>query len=250
MRKLKIWNHDKTSFLDLNSNKYLVDEISGFGTGYKLIGEGTAIHDIEVEFENITLRINFGVNQNAYISYKEFMDLIVTNEKNKLILEYDYNGAQRFCDLYLQNAPKTQKTNYNIITENFIFKRITPWYELVEVNAPGTGSPYQLAINNTHFVPISLIFESTKQTGSITLILEKAGLEVGRIAVALKSGYNLRIDSETKEALFFNGNTTISAYDNINHTYNSFLEVPSGNYLLNESTGSNLKISYKKWVAD
>ena len=33
MRKLKIWNHDKTSFLDLNSNKYLVDEISGFGTG-------------------------------------------------------------------------------------------------------------------------------------------------------------------------------------------------------------------------
>ena len=152
--------------------------------------------------------------------------------------------------MYLQTAPKTQKNNYNIISETFRFKRLTPWYEEIVDNAPGVGTPYQLAIDNAHFVPLELNFETTKQTGSMTLILEKAGVEVGKIAVTLKSGYNLRIDSEVKEAVFFNGNTTLSAYDNINHTYNSFLSVPSGGYLLKESTGSNLKVSYKKWVAD
>ena len=190
------------------------------------------------------------MNQNAYSCYKEFVDFIIGNCKNTLILEYNYNGNPRYCDLYLQSAPKTQKTNFNIISETFVFKRLTPWYESIVVNAPGNGTAYHISINNSHFVPLELNFESTKQTGSITLILEKAGLEVGRIAVTLKSGYNLRINSELKEAIFFNASSTISAYDNINHTYNSFLLVPSGGYLLKESTGSNLKVSYKKWVAD
>ena len=75
MRKLKLFNYNKSAFLDLNSNKYLVDEMSGLGTGYKFVGEIGAIQDIEPEFENITLKINFGVQDNAYNCYKSLRKL-------------------------------------------------------------------------------------------------------------------------------------------------------------------------------
>lgn len=246
MRKLKLYNYDMTSSLDLNSNKYLVDDMTGFGTGYKLIGEGSAIHDIEVEFENITLRINFGINDNAYNCYKEFMDLVILNGKNKLILGYDYNGSPRYCDIYLQNAPKTQKTNFNIITETFVFKRMTPWYEIIII----TTGINNHNINNTHLIPINLVVESNQQTGGMTLYLEKNETYISQITVVFKSGYTLKIDSEIKEAAFVSGSTKISAYDNINHMYDSFFWVPTGIHKFIDVSGAVSKLSYKKWVAD
>lgn len=254
MRKLKLYNFDKTSSLDLNDKKYLVDEITGFGTGYKLVGEDKLIHDIELEFEPITLRINFGINKNAYNCYNEFMNFIISNGKNKLILEYDYSSdfdaMPRYCDIYLQSAPKTQKTIYNIISETFRFKRLTPWYKTEAIIAPGNGTPFQLEIDNEHFMPIALILETTNDSGTITFLLEKDEIEIGRIVIELKNGYSLKIDSETKKAIFFNAVSEISAYDNIDHTYNSFFLVNNGKYLFKESSGANIKIRYKKWVAD
>ncbi len=246
MRKLKLYNFDRSSSLDLNSNKYLVTDMTGFGTNFKLLGEGASIHDIDLEFEQITLTINFGIRNNAYNCYKEFMDFIILNGKKKLILSYDYNDAPRFCDLHLQTAPKTQKTNFNIISETFSFKRLTPWYENIIL----TSGINNHTINNIHFVPIDLIIESNQQTGGMTLYLEKNGIYVSHMVVTFKNGYNLKINSETKEALFISGSTIISAYDNINHAYDSFFEVSNGIHKFIDVSGSVSKLSYKKWVAD
>ena len=126
MRKLKLYNYNKSSFIDFNDKKYLVTDISGLGTKYDLIKFEKTVHDLEYNFENISLTINFGIDSNAYNDYKRFLDFIISNGKNRFILGYDYGTNERFADVYLLNSPKTQKTNYRIITETVIFERITP----------------------------------------------------------------------------------------------------------------------------
>lgn len=373
MRKLKLYNYNKTSYIDFDNNKYLVTDISGLGTSYEFKKLDKAIYDIEHSFENTSLTINFGINSNAYNDYKSFLDFIISNGKKKFILGYDYGLGERFTDVYIKNVPKKQKTNFNIITENAVFDRLTPWYEEVEVTSPGDGNPFELDIVNNHIMPIPLILKTSADEGTLDLRLHYAGefsrnllivstftldrflnvlgdllvssvgemtsdyipvipnteytysgvvsdsynayicfydsektfigtrlsfgnalykqntfttisnayfmrisnvnldvmklergdkatewspapedfdSEVGRLNVSLESGYSLLIDSENKKVEFVNSSGTINGYDNIDHTYNTFLHINRGAHVLKDENGLPLKIKYKKWVAD
>lgn len=389
MRKLKLYNSNKTSYIDFNNNKYLVTDISGLGTSYEFKKLEKAIYDIEQSFENIFLTVNFGIKSNAYNDYKSFLDFIASNGKKKFILGYDYGLGERFTDVYIKSVPKTQKTNFNVITENVVFERLTPWYEEVEVTSPGDGNPFELDIVNNHIMPIPLKIETTDDVEELDLKLHYAGefsrnllldsgseriadssnetngiyygqnltylkgetvtlsfeakstevsdtlqislaetigrsthlidiisfteefvryeytfivtiredrpsigglwfnnrisnypnnignifiknvklergdkatewspapedydSEVGRVKVISESGYNLLIDSENKKVELFNSSGSINGYDNIDHTYNSFLQINRGAHVLKDENGLPLKISYKKWVAD
>jgi len=175
MRKLKLYNYNKSSFIDFNDKKYLVTDISGLGTKYDLIKFEKTVHDLEYNFENISLTINFGIDSNAYNDYKRFLDFIISNGKNRFILGYDYGTNERFADVYLLNSPKTQKTNYRIITETVIFERITPWYKNVEINSPGDNLPYELVIQNNTFIPMPVNVETAKDSGILDLRINYAG---------------------------------------------------------------------------
>ena len=96
--------------------------------------------------------------------------------------------------------------------------RLTPWYEEITINVPGNGLPYELEI----------------------------------IIVTMKTGYSLSINSENKQASFLNvsNGEEHSAYDSIDHSYNSFIYIDQGLYKLKEPQGVQMKITYKKWVAD
>lgn len=255
MRKLKLWNKTKSQSIDLNAKNTLASDVSGLGTNYSINEINSAIAQILPVFEDINIQLYFGVEGNAYFSYKQFIEFIVSNGFDNFILEYQTGTTARYCDVFIRSVPKTQKTNFNVLTENITLKRITPWYEQVEITAPGDGLLFELAISNTYYLPIAvnlhidLGFEGMEFP---FLIKNSDGVEVSRVVVTLKGSNALTIDSEKKEAYFTNTITQerTNAYDNINHAHESFIILDRGSYTLQDTNGVPLTIKYKKWVAD
>ena len=104
----------------------------------------------------------------------------------------------------------------------------------------------------SYIFPIALNFWVSSTALSVNFILEKSLIEVARIIVTMKTGYSLSINSENKQASFLNvsNGEEHSAYDSIDHSYNSFIYIDQGLYKLKEPQGVQMKITYKKWVAD
>lgn len=137
MREFKLWNKQLTQHIDLTNN-FITTDVTGLGNSFN-----NSLNDTDnpnkivlkqvTNFEDITLTINFGVSGNAYADYYIFMDFISTNKKNHLTLEYKTNTRKVYVDLILENAPKSQKNEFGILTETFIFKRLTPFYQIIKV---------------------------------------------------------------------------------------------------------------------
>lgn len=255
MRKLKLWNKNKTQSIDLNSNNALVSDVSGLGTNYSINEINNTVARILPTFDDISMQLYFGIEGNAYSSYKEFMNFIVANGFENFVLEYQPGSAIRYCDVFVRNVPKTQKTNFNVLTETVVLKRISPWYELIEIAAPGEGLNFETVIVNNYYLPlkVNLCIDLGFEGMVFPFIVKKStGEEVFRIEVSLITSHTLTIDSEAKEAYYTNTTTQekINAYDSIDHTHESFIILERGSYILQDPNGTPLTITYKKWVAD
>lgn len=255
MRKLKLWNNNRTQSIDLSTKNYLLSDVSGLGTNYSINEINSTVGAIIPSFEDISLLLYFGIEGNAYSIYKDFMDFIVANGFKNFVLEYQPGASKRYCDVFVRNVPKTQKTNYNVLSETVVLKRISPWYEFVEIVAPGEGLSFETAIVNNYYLPlnVNLYVELGFEGMAFPFIVTKnTGEEVLRIEVTLKTSHSLTINSETKEAYYTNTITQekINAYDSIDHTHESFIILERGNYNLQDPNGTPLTLTYKKWVAD
>lgn len=256
MRQLKLWNKIKTQSIDLNSKNALASDVSGLGTNYSIDEINSTVARILPAFEDITLQIYFGIGGNAYSSYKQFIDFINSNGFDNLILEYQTGATPRYSDVYIRNAPKSQKNNFNVLTETVTLKRITPWYEQIEITAPGDSLTFETPLTNNYYLPIAvnLRIDLGFEGQYFPFIIKKSGSgeEISRVSVLLKGSNSLTIDSEKKVAYFTNTSTQekTNAYDNIDHEHESFIVLERGSYTLQDPNGVPLIISYKKWVAD
>lgn len=138
IRKFKLWNYEMTSSYDISLNSIKVTDVKGLGSNinhqvyddkYK-----KTILKSDIKFSDIELTIIFGLKNNAYADFMNFMQFISTNGKKPFTLEYTRNSATRYVDVMPKNMPKSQKSQFRILTENFTFERLTPYYELIEEN--------------------------------------------------------------------------------------------------------------------
>lgn len=389
MRKFKLWNYLMTESIDLNTSKYLVSNVSGLGTNYRLNKVNSTVIGFKSDFEPITFTMNFGINGNPYLCYNKFMNFIANNGDKKLILEYDipspknildepktmddidyavnanstlsnngayricsglagtssyvykkvflnpgtyvvnvkgrrqvtaqgivgiynissndrigssvgnitlneyvsdhsfivniseakeyafaywptttgYNGNQmyvysaeildvsssniRYCDVYLKNAPKTQKTNFNIIQENIIFERVSFWYEFVY----GSGNDFQ--IENFVIEPCPVTIHKQPNVNQSSIFLKNTSNEIiSEIILKPYSSDTLVIDSENKiitRYAYSNPNIKTNGYDLINKSKDTFMYIPKGKYVLSSNNyiiGHTLEWVVKRWLND
>lgn len=245
MRKLKLYNFEKTSNIDLNINKHLVSDISGLGTTYEFKKLEKSIYDIDLSFENISFEVIFGINSNAYNDYKSFLDFVIANGKKHFILSYDYGSGERFTNVYLKNAPKSQKTNFNVISENIVFERLTPWYLEKQLSIPGS-----LVIANNHFMEIPLYIRiNAKGTSPEEITITVTN--VATVKITSKTNYDVIIDSNNQEVYFQNlSGNKLNAYDAVNHNFDTFIWIPKGNHSINITGTQSGFIKYMEWIAD
>ena len=216
-----------------------ITEPSGLGNNFKMLEVNNKVYGYEPNFENISFNVNFGLYNNGYNGYNELINLIKDNEA---IIEYDYGKGIRYCNVRLLNAPKTEKDGFNRLLSKFNFKRLTHWYEIIEIEENNTAFLETQPITNELNEPLPIIIE-TQSTTALNYTIDIIG--VGKIIV--NDTTNLYINPETKEILD-NGN---SAYEKVDKENKTFLHIPKGTYSVSLSASgaaSSLKIIVKKWL--
>lgn len=259
MRKLTLLIQAKDGSIDYDgyelTDPYIVSEIAGLGTNYNTQKN----RDFEYAFDPITLTINIRSKdgQSAYQNYSILVDLMSNRSSDKLILQYEFDGKTRYCDVMLKSVTKSQLTTYNVLTEIVTLDRLSPYYEIVSVESPGKNEVFNLVITNAmdYPIPLRITFFNAGDISArlITLKDYYTGAELSRIVCTLKGGHRLTLDGESKQAIYYEISTQIktNAYDAINHTYDSFMIVPPlSSVILNDQLGTPFSIDYKKWVVD
>lgn len=253
MRQFKLWNYNRTSSFDFRAQGIIITDVAGLGISYSATFNERAVVTYDREYDPITLLANFGVNANAYTAFTGLANFITTNGKNNLVLEYTVNGRTLYTDVWLVRMPKSQKTNFNILSETLQFTRTTPWYTLISTELSTTP----LVINNTVLteIPVNLIIQGP--TTDFTIKLKKVGAinpesEI-RLNYQLSGAHILKIYADTKriDLVITVGNAVTNGYNSVNKAYDSFIMVPPGSYELSHTgTAAEVTCTYKGWVID
>ena len=220
---------------------YVPTEPIGLGNRFKLLSVDDNIYGHELDFEDISFKMYFGVNYGAYKGYNDLMNML---KSNKAVIEYDWGIGSRYGDVRLLSAPKTEKETSLLIISKFTFKLLNPFYELIEL-ATAQEMTNELDLDS----PIKMDLAVSSTTVSIKL-LDDALATVKEISfdfTGISTPFTLTIDPETKKILI-DGIT--DAYDYIDHMKESFIYLPgdSETYTLSITGAAVNKITYKKWV--
>jgi len=244
MRKFKLWNSLKSESFDFDSNDCIISDVSGLGVTFKLIEIGRSIAQSQAEFDEIILKVNYGVKTNPYTAYTSFVGFLKKYGNKKMILEYETN-AKYYAEVYLLKMPKSQISTFNIMIETIQLKRVSHWYTELEVDVP--DNPNSMGVANDFFEDIPVKVTIVGPTSSdFELRNISTGDKVALIS-PLVSGQTMVIDGWIKKIKDLSGN---NLYNQVNKEFNTFLVV-SGNSVNNFSvfgTAADVKILYKKQV--
>lgn len=283
MRKFRLLSSDETRSFSLFGSSIIVTDVTGLGTKLSVTkSEGSEryyVSDVYANFEDMTFVIYFGVNGNMYNDYNSLMSFIALNGKNKLILEYDVLGTIKYCDVWLTDAPKTQKDTTNTMNATFVFNRLSHWYTRVNVGfslqtayrevefpldipIPFTGqmSIDDVIIKNTFFEDYYLDMTITGPlTHDLEITLEDIhGIVKNKVIVKkrLLEGDWFRINGETKKITYYDSEQilTLNGYNYVDHNHDSFITVPTGTHTLSVALDAGdtcqVVVSYKQLVLD
>ena len=209
----------------------------GFGNKAKMLLVDDHVYGHEVEYDLLQFRMNFGINYSAYGGYDLMMNML---KNNKAIIEYDWGIGSRFADVRLVRAPKREKDTLSLLREKWEWKRLNPWYELVELTE-------SFAIENTHPQPLNPAIEFTASATSVSIKLKDGATIEQEIAFSgLTIGDVIIVDCENKTIKYADGT---NAYGKIDFTKQSFLSIEEGIEYVVEFIGTSAnKINYKQWV--
>ena len=88
MRQLKLWNYNKTEYVDLNDERFFATDLKGLGLEYDLAfnesTNGSYLDNLKVKDNDITAKIIFA----NYKAYDDFRAFVLRNGKQPFILEY------------------------------------------------------------------------------------------------------------------------------------------------------------------
>lgn len=258
MRKFKLWNHDRTTSFDFNQNDIIITEVSGLGLGYSADVSNGVVANYTNEFDQISLLANFGIHSNAYTSYNNLVKFISERDDKNLVLEYSVNGRTVYADVWLTHLPKSQKTNFNILSERLQFLRTTHWY--VPESGQLLKNPSSTIIKNPINTNLEIVIKIPSGISSdFKIIARKGQTQVVRIipdANAEYSPYHLLIDAETKNVSVIDdsGYVVGNGYNMISKTADTFMVLGKGEYQVYYEGSipdeTQVEISYKKWVVD
>jgi len=215
---------------------------TGLGNKYSLQELNKVVYGHELDFDNIQLNLIFGIYKNSYQSFNLLMNFLIDNE---CILEYDYGTGIRYVNARIINAPKTEMEPGRIIRSKFDFKRLTPFYTLLQ------GS--YIEVVNTHDWKIKPIVEGTVNTNTVYIDAEDLEtietLSVKFDFTSVSKPFNFYYNAETKQILI---NGVNIGYKYIDIAYGkTFIEIPKGNMYSITSVGiTNPVVKIKKWVID
>ncbi len=95
MRKFKLWNRDKSSYIDLNNQNHFATDWQGLGLGYDLTFSetetGKYVNNQTISRKEITAKLIF--TGNAYANYDIVRQFVLKNN-GRCILEYSFDSAE------------------------------------------------------------------------------------------------------------------------------------------------------------
>lgn len=221
---------------------YTPIEPTGFGNRYIFNELNKKVYGHELNFENMSINLLFGLYRNAYDSFNLLMNFMIDNEA---IISYNYGKGERYTDVRLINAPKTELEPGNIMRNKFDFKRITPFYTILQ------GSTVEVI--NTHDWKIKPIVEGTVNTNTVYIeaedLLTTEILTVKFDFTSVTKPFNFYYNAETKQILI---NGINIGYKYIDLAYGkTFLELEKDIHYEVTTTGiTNPVVTIKKWVID
>ena len=255
MYGIKIYNSTKTNYFDLNpkSQKIYAHQLKGFGNEFEIFKSESFLTNRVTNVKPKFPDIEFTLIAKSYECFRCLIDFISANGTNKFILE----RGDRFFDVYAKKLPKSEKNEFKILEEQFVFERISYAYIEETLNFtfdPSTGNtlkiplnvPHKLVgyvftnsglINNTFFqrLPVEITANGDLEENLNIWVNDEFGNRVSEIlmTVPLKAEETLIIDSSEK-SIRING---VNSYDKFSRLKNSFLFLENGRFVI----GSNLK---------
>ena len=271
MRTFVLYDSKLEKSFRLDLPECIVEEVNGLGNTFNLQsyeGDVEITSNYSVKFDDIELTIYFGYNSNPYAKFSELMNFILQNGKNNLVLFYNDGIKTRQADVWIKNAPKTQKNEYGVIKSKFIFKRTSFWYTTKVIEFHNT-TECSVDINNSFIedIPVNILITGISESFPLFIdILNEYNAGVVRIELNLDDDgtqYNqVLIDSKNKKInLLKDGIVKGNAYNCLDFSFDSFPIVPAGGkYKLKinigtydydiEPTNKDITISYDERMFD
>lgn len=253
MRQFKLWNSTKTSSFDFTVMKCIISDVSGLGLSFKSVINNRTLVDHQREFDEVSLLVNFGVGANAYSTFNSFANFIASNGLNSFVLEYAANDRTVYADVWLKRIPKSQKTQFNILSETVQFTRMSHWYQLVTGEVP--VSPGYAEIVNDFFEEIKIHLTIRSGTTNDFRVISKdlSGQTVSEIIVPTQILLGtLTLDAEAKYVDRFTGGVHSNGYNLVSREGDTFLILEKGTYRIstNNAATNQPLYTFKKWVID
>lgn len=247
MRRFKLFNFNMSASFDFDAQDCIISDISGLGNNYDIEDTNGRVTNMISNFPDISFLINFGISTNAYTAYNTFVNFISSNGKRKLILEYTINGRTIYAEVWIRTLPKTQKTEFNILSETVLFTRKSYWYTINSGNLPADITNIM-----AEDIPVNLVITGPTSTDfKITLSANSNIVSEVKLKNALIAGQKLDIDAECIKVYFIENSISTNGYNKIDKATDTFIIIKTGTYTLAFSgTVGSITYQYKKWVID
>lgn len=283
MRTFTLHTLNKSKSFSLNTQSIFATDPTGLGnkfdTSYKESVKGKHLVNNKPSFDVIKLKIYFNADgTNGYVNYKSLLTFLSECGTGTFLFEYNDGVTNKFCEVVLKSAPKSQIDDENVFAEDFSFERQTYWYEefeqsfqlqkVLEESTFPLGFPFgfeglvftrEYAVKNSFYLESPIIIKvSGEITNNLQIYIKDAKTKQIIKQIQLNRG-NLEdvilIDPTTKKITITdkNGNVT-NGYGLTDKTKQSFLYLPQGEYIIgsnmsDEDTGK-IAISIKKYLFD
>lgn len=283
MRRFILHTYDKSNSFDLNGETALATEPQGLGNNfslsYKESEKGKHLTNVTPEFDPITLTIYFNAyGTNGYANYNALLRFLAECGTSLFLLEYNDGITDKFCDVVLKSAPKSEINEEGLFVETFSFERQTYWYERVEesfalkaTKAEDTKFPLRFPfgfagrvfkskykVSNPFFVdaPITIRIAGAIKNKIRLYLMSLDGKTIEEIALDTnnKDGTEILIEPTTKKITVTTDGVSTNGYGLTDKTKQSFLYLPQGEYYIGANTTADdegeIEISIKRYLFD
>lgn len=268
---------------DLNAETALAAEPKGLGNtfalSYKESEKGKHLVNVTPAFDPIELKIYFNADgSDGYVNYKGLLLFLASCGTSTFLFEYNDGTTDKFADVVLKSAPKTEISEDGEFVEQFTFERQTYWYERVEesfalkkTDAAQTkyplGFPFGFAgsvfkkkqkIVNSFFVnaPITITISGDIENDIVIFIETLDDVRVAEISLSTNNvdGTVIVIEPTTKKITRTTNGVTTNGYGLTDKTKQSFLYLPQGEYYIGsnmeDSDAGAIAFSIKRYLFD
>lgn len=284
MRKFALHTYDRTKTFDLNNSSALAAEPTGLGNAftpvYKESEKGKHLTNVTPSFEPISLKVYFNADgTDGYANYKSLLLFLAECGTSAFLFEYNDGVTDKFCDVILQSAPKSEITEDGLFCETFTFERQTYWYEQIETSfdfrmsadAPtypltfpfgfiGTSFSNSIRVKNLFFENAPIIIKARGYIESNIRVFIRS-IDTNEIVSEIQlsrgnaDGETIVIDPTTKKITITDADGNVSnGYGLTDKTKQSFLYLPQGEYYVGANITANdsgsIEVSIKRYLLD